>query len=381
MERIAVMGLVSWNNMGEQFLARNTEYLIGPEHEVRMIDFEPPGIRISEAFYYMFLVLSKLVRNKRISHKMVYKAVECRSRGYFRKKLKGCDRIVFACGSYKYGTQKLWAYYSVAIELAQKMNIPVMFNGVNIQDYNREDWRCRCLAKHTNYPCVKMFTTRDGEAGYSKFRRSYLTNKDIDVRMVGDPAFWIKECYGAERAKNPRVIGVNLIRGRIFEDYGKNISEERLVEIYCELLGKLDESNMEWELFTNGMTPDLQFGKKVLERYGKKGVAIRVPETDRELVETIAGYKAIAGARLHALICAYSLDVPMTGYIWDEKLLRFAEIAGLAPVFIKEEELSGNKIFSTLMEALNYRYDAGIREEWKQKTKASIDDFLKRRSI
>ena len=221
-----------------------------------------------------------------------------------------------------------------------------------------------------------MFTTRDGNEGLEKFKKYYLSKDDMDIRMVGDPAFWIKECYGIEKKDGSDVIGINLIRGKIFEAYGKNISEEALIDIYCDLLKRLDENNIKWELFTNGLSPDLKFGKQVLERYGKKDILIHVPKTDIELVKMISGYKAIVGARLHALICAYALDVPMVGYIWDEKLLRFAQIASLNNVFVNEEELSGDKLYATLNEAMDFEYDSKLRDIWKNKTKDSIYDFL-----
>ena len=105
MKKIAVMGLVGWNNYGEQFLAKCTEYLIGGQQEVEFIDFEPPHNPIGNMLYYMFIVLSRLIPVRTISDKFVWYGVCLRSKRYFRKHLQQCDKIIFACGSYKYGTQ------------------------------------------------------------------------------------------------------------------------------------------------------------------------------------------------------------------------------------------------------------------------------------
>lgn len=376
MKNIAIMGLVSWENYGEQFLAKSAAYLVGKEHNIRFIDFEPPTKGIGELLYWCFLVLARLLPYKQWKHKLIYVGVQCRSRAYFKKMMTGCEQLIFACGSYKYGTQKLWAYYSVAIELAEKMNIPVMFNGVNVQDFDEKDWRCMCLKEHTNYSCVKVFTTRDGESGLEKLHRSYIENQSIKVMAVGDPAFWIPECYSVARKENGNVIGINLIRGRIFSDYGKSMTEEQLLQFYCDLIQLYEKSGLEWELFTNGMRVDYTFGKKVLEKCGMSERVIKVPQTDRELVELIAGYKAIVGARLHACICAYSLDVPLVGFVWDEKMLRFSEITGLSECFLEEQELTGNNVFERMKRVMSMNYNVELRTEWKEKTRKSIQDFV-----
>lgn len=105
---------------------------------------------------------------------------------------------------------------------------------------------------------------------------------------------------------------------------------------------------------------------------------IRIPESDLDLVKMIAGYKGILGARLHACICAYSLDVPFASFIWDEKMLRFAEITGNTERFLTEDKLDVENMKQCFMYSMQQQYDVKIREEWKQKTKQSIDEFVKR---
>ena len=104
---------------------------------------------------------------------------------------------------------------------------------------------------------------------------------------------------------------------------------------------------------------------------------IVVPQSAKHLTEMIAGYKGIVGARLHACICAYSLDVPLVGFIWDEKMLRFAQMSGLERNFLTEEELSGDAIYDRMNEMLHVEYDKELRNSWKQKTKLSIENFLR----
>jgi hypothetical protein len=376
MKKVAVMGLVDWNNYGEQFLAKDVAYLIGEQYEKKFVNFEPSKHLWGHIVYWMMIVLTRVVPGKQKPYFLTFLGVKFMTTKYFQKELQDCDAIIFACGSYKFRTQKLWAYYSSAVEVAEQMGMPVMFDAMNIQDYDDKDWRCRCMKDHTNYSCVKMFTTRDGDYGVKKLRNSYLNNPDIKVLSVGDPAFWIPECYGIEKSNNQGKIGINLIRGKIFVDYGYTFSESQLVDLYCELIHKLDEKGIEWELFTNGLEVDYRLGCAVLQRCNRKDVTIKVPKKDRELVEMIAGYRGVIGARLHACICAYSLDVPVVGFIWDEKLVRFAEIAGLQDFFLTEAELNADNVLGKLEKAFHTSYDVVKRDCWKNKTRDSINEFL-----
>lgn len=377
MKKVAVMGLVDWVNYGEQFLADTVAYLVGDQYAIARIDFRPKKKIFGYMIYYVTVIAAGLLSFWKESARLILFGVRCLTRRYYEKCLQECDAVIFACGSYKYGTQKLWAYYSIVIEVAQKYNIPVMFDAMNIQDFDGNDWRCRCLREHTNYSCVKCFTTRDGAYGLDKLRTCYLEQGTaIHSEAVGDPAFWIPECYGVERNRKTGKIGINLIRTGVFADYGLRMTEEQLVDIYCQLIRCLEKDNVEWEFFTNGLQVDCEAGRKILQKCGMENREIVVPESAERLVEIIAGYQGIIGARLHACICAYSLDVPMVGFVWDEKMLRFAQIAGLEQNFLKEEELTGNLLYIRLKEMLNRNYDEEKRNSWKQKTKESIRNFL-----
>ncbi|MCM1181108.1 MAG: polysaccharide pyruvyl transferase family protein [Clostridium sp.] len=377
MKKIAVMGLTDLVNFGERFLADTVVYLVGDQYDVSSIDFRPKKKTFGYLIFGISVIASRILSFWEKSAGLILFGVRCYTKRYYKKQLKECDAIIFACGSYKYGTQKLWAYYSVVIEVAEKYSIPVMFDAVNVQDFNDKDWRCRCLKQHTNYSCVKCITTRDGMYGLEKLRTCYLKQgTKIHSEAVGDPAFWIPECYGVKRKKNNGKIGVNLIRTGVFADYGLKVTEEQLVDIYCKLIKRLEQEHVEWEFFTNGLPVDYMAGRNILQKCGMPEREIVVPESAKELVEIIAGYKGIIGARLHACICAYSLDVPLAGFIWDEKMLRFAQIARLEQNFLKEEELTGDAIYERLREMLNKDYDRESRNSWKQKTKDSIDNFI-----
>ena len=52
---------------------------------------------------------------------------------------------------------------------------------------------------------------------------------------------WTKETYNVEDVKKTDIIGVGVIRGKIFTDYGFDFSEEQIVNSYVNIIRKLEE--------------------------------------------------------------------------------------------------------------------------------------------
>lgn len=378
--KVAVMGLASINNFGDNFILKCVSYLVNEQgkYEAEIVDFEPP-MNVPRAFlYYFMLIVSKIMPDKKLSAGIEFMAVKIRCKKYYSRSLKNMSGLIFGAGSFKYGTQKLWAYYSLAIETAQKIGIPVMFNAMNIQKANHNDWKCRFLLEHTNLPCVKVITSRDGSFGVERLKKEYCVRADIICKGVGDAAFWIPECYHTDKNTDTKKVGINLIYGNIFIRYGNHLTEEELLHIYCGLLRKLDEEGIEWELFTNGLKSDYDFGRKLLMEYGNQELEIRIPTSDVDLLQIIRNYKIILGARLHACICAYTLEIPFVGFIWDEKLLYFSKMAELEHLFVMEKDLTSDALFIKMMSMINSNMEhyRAKRLEWRSLTKQMIEMFL-----
>lgn len=380
-KKVIIMGLESLNNYGDNFILRCVKYLVDnlDIYDTEILDFESHINKIKKSIYYFILCVSKISPFKILRYKLIFVAVKLRCKKTYRKVLEHAEALIFGCGSLKYGTQKLWAYYSLAIEIANELEIPVMFNAMNIQKYNEHDWRCRFLQEHVNSACVKMITCRDGEFGVKRLVKDYHIGQNVSCVSVGDVAFWIPECYQTYNTIGENIIGINLINGNTFRRYGNSLAEDELLQIYIDLLSILDMYGIRWELFTNGLSCDYKFGIKLLKMYGNKNKKIRVPISDIDLISIISGYKTILGARLHACICAYAIGVPFVGYIWDEKIRDFAKMADIEMCFVEEADISGKLLYEKIIGEnikLNNR-QIELRELWKRKTKQGIDTFLR----
>lgn len=379
MKKIVLLGLNNLHNYGENFILQSLQYVIGQTGKTcKIVDVNSESV-LKKIVYYFMILCSKILPKSTLRYKTEFCAVSFRNRAYYRKNLRDAEALIFGLGSFKYGTQKLWAYFGIATVEAQKLGIPVMYNGANIQRFNRTDYKCQILHKYVQYPCVKMITSRDGIKGVERLRKDYLVPDRIQCLPVGDIAFWIPECYNVSRNQKSKVVGINLIDGRIFRRYGYHLTEEALLDYYYNILKLLDSKGIQWQLFTNGLSVDYKFGLKLAKKYGGNKDMIHVPHSDSELVYTIKEYGAVLGARLHACICAYSLDIPIVGLIWDEKLLNFSELVEIRDCFYDENQINPSKMVEKINCLLrgHYQYNIVKRNDLKNKAKEAVEIFIK----
>lgn len=287
------------------------------------------------------------------------------------------DAVIIAAGSFKYGTQNLFMDYSLIVEIADEAKIPVFFSGMNIQPYSVTDWRCKYLKEHLNNPIVKMITTRDGQSGVDCLRNEYVTNKELAIDWVGDTGFFIKDCYAASR-RSRDCVGINLIASKQFIAYGGNIKEEDVVSFYAGIISYLKEKEIPFECFTNGMPGDVKTHAKICNALGisENDVSLTIPQSDVEAVNLIASYKVVLGARLHACICAYAMDVPFVGFSWDKKILSFGKLTGTQSQFLVEDDFNAQNAIKKIMQSHDLVYDCHLREMLKQRAQNAINGFI-----
>ena len=343
-----------------------------------MIDFSMDKAKGTPALWLRVLgKIAHLLKLESASNRLLPK----RYKSYYSKALypeiERSDGIIFAGGSFKYGTQDLWARYSAIVDYANKHHIPVMFDAMNVQKYDATDFKCRYLKEHLNRECVRYFTSRDGEPGVKRLELDYAENNTgLKILPAADPAFWIPETYHVKRNKNADTIGINVIAPDRFRVYGGTLQPSDIKAAYLIMLDRLTEHGFSWQLFTNGMQDDNVYAFELSKHYNLTEQGIHIPKSDTELVNMEANYRAIFGARLHSMICAYLLGVPVAGFIWDEKIIHFAEMARLKELFLEESTVTGDAMFEVLMKALQREDDAENRHYWKNTTKNTIYEFL-----
>lgn len=390
MKKVAVIGLYAIKNAGDNILCEATQYLIkqkNPEVQIVEVDVNPriksyKGLELIPFWISKVLIrisgsIFKYENSSKFRYYYEYFMWWLKINRKFKTQLKDVDAIVFAGGGFlKFRTQGLNYYVEQIMKIAKKNNIPVMMNGVGIEGYSETDIRCQRLKKAINQDCFKVITTRDD---IDTLKNNYIVNPNTKIAHVGDPALWVPECYNMKRNENPsNVVGINVIRGRVYQAYGNTLSEFELLNFYKKLVQGVEDRGWDWVLFSNGMAADQKFGAMLLRALGCSDRTKILPTANNsvDFLEQIRSFKLVFGARLHACITSYALDVPVVGLIWSEKLRIFADVIGKKNSYFEESELNIDNILDAMEREMNSNYDKSIRDDLRARTKNYLEMFM-----
>lgn len=259
------------------------------------------------------------------------------------------DAVVFAGGGLvKFRQEKFYPHVCDIISEAEKHGIPVFMNAVGVEGFDDSDERCTMLRDALNSPCVKGVTVRDD---LKLLKEKYVQRKDLRVKGVFDPAVWAGRLYGYKNG-DEEVIGLNVARGELFPDYGReDMGEEFMLDLWADVAKRLDEKGLECRVFTNGALADEAFADKLMARLDR-GEKLPAPMGAKQLVRNISDFSAMIATRMHACITAYSLGIPCVGLVWNDKLSFWGKKTGRPERFISADDISAENLVDALMRAI-----------------------------
>ena len=380
------------NNLGDSIIADTCEYIIKSINQHVSISriglFPPKSIMKNFKKYLPFKAYNFLI--EKTKHKYIQHILEFIKWHRFTKKNKPAYKyyydaisasdivIVAGGGLIKYSREDLWNPIYTITKICSENNIPIMFNAVGVEGYDKNNFRCQLLKRSLSNKCVSI-TTRDD---FAKLKKYIPKNKQTSI--VGDSALYTQETYNI-RTNNSDIIGIGLIRGKIYTDYGFNFQEENIIDAYVNIIKELEKNNFKWQLFCNGGKSDYRMGENILQRLNlpisETYISPR-PLEPRELVCNISKYKAIIAARLHACIVATSLNIPAIGLIWNDKLKLFGKLIGFENRFIEKEKfINPEYVLEQLKEAIQDQYDENKIKNLKSLTLENLTNFIKERKL
>lgn len=391
-KKIGLVGLYSIKNMGDPLICETTRHILDEkENDLDIVEVDAvPRQRLSYKgldklkyilsvflIRYLYPQLFKVFKGTSFRYHAENLAWRLRLASYYERTLDNLDAIIFTGGGFlKFKNQGLNYYVEQIVEICERKGIPVMFCGVGIEGFDLKDTRCLKLKATLASKCIKSVTTRDF---IEILNNDYLKNLTVHRAQVGDPAFWVPETYGIQRKRNEEpVIGINVIRGNIYRDYGNKLTFDELKDIYKKLILELEKKGKKWVLFSNGMKADQVFGRQILTELGMsvKDNLLPVPKSPRGLVEMVSNFDVIFGARMHACISAYALDVPVVGLIWNEKTTRLAELTKQREMYFTEDEIDLDVMVSKLINSTTFTYDVEARNMLRDSTQRELRNFI-----
>ncbi len=351
---VALIGLKN-TNFGDTIILEATKYLI--ESLRPDINVKVTGLFPAEGIPQKIKIVNSYEKSyfSQIRRFLLFKKYLCMKDHYlpkyYNEELEGVSCVIFAGGGIIKFTRESFFYPIYAIvKYCKKHNIPVYFNAVGVEGYDRNNFCSMLLKRILNEKCIKKITTRDDIENLEKYVKD---RSKIDI--AGDSALWAKEVYGDISGTQSDVIGIGIIRGKIFTDYGVDFSEDNLAQTYVNIISELEKRGYKWQMFCNGLESDYALALEVLNRLQKEDVQKYLaprPVTSRELVKLITGYKALIAARLHANITAVSYNIPQIGLVWNDKLKLFGKILDCPENFIEKENLLNSKLIVDRLETV-----------------------------
>lgn len=371
MKKIVFVGLINDTNLGDKIIADCTKHIfLQQEVDIQAVDLDLMSTK----------TLFNSIINKIFSRFFPAKCLQTiinKSSKLYKSSIKDADCVVMVGGGMiKYKYQGLTPYVCGLIKAAMELNIPIVLNSVGVEGYSDTDVRCRILKKYLNSSTVMAITTRDD---FELLTNKWLEgNSRIYTKLVADSAVWANEVYGIEKNETSQVIGVGLIRGEIFRDYNIDFSKKEVIELYSSIIEELERRNIQYKLFTNGFKEDYDLAKEVCENISRIDLIDEIyhPKDSKELVAIISEFRGVIAARLHACIISYSLEIPVIGLTWNDKLPLFGTQIGYRERFIESDNFKAKIIVDKLEKSLQENYNQGAMLDYKMRIKDSIKEIL-----
>lgn len=377
MKTICFAGLVSETNLGDIAILKCTEHLYKaalPDNEefyFKRLNIHHENAKSSFSHSFKISLMDKL---KIDASKVKINKLISDSRQKYIEELGNVDLIVIVGGGLiKYKYQRFFMYLVALIEVAQKLNIPVVFNSVGIEGYSQTDRRCQMLKKALNNHIVKSITTRDDIGTLENLYMLPVNDKHIE--KTADSAVYANEAYGVEKKKTD-VFGIGLVRGGIFKDNERELTSNELAEFYYQLILEMEKRNIHYKLFTNGLASDNELLPLIKQKLGRNDLELIEPNQDIDLVQIISNFTTVIAARLHANIISYSLNVPSVGLVWNNKLKLFGEDIGYPERFFDYEHFNAKKIVDAAIQANNEGYEQQFMLEYKYSAKSNVNEIV-----
>lgn len=375
MTNIVIVGLKN-NNLGDSIILETSKYIVSkilPNANITIMNLFPPQEimkkhKITPKKNYFIQICTFL--------RWLYHSNQIDVNEYYENSLANADIVVFAGGGIiKHTKENFWNAIYTIIKRCEIKNIPVYFNAVGVEGYNKFNFYSQLLKYSLNKPCVKHISTRDDIESLNKY-----VKEQKKISLVGDPALYTSDLYPRKIKPKKSIIGIGLIRGRIFVDYGVKIKEKEIIETYIGIIKELEKKGYSWKLFCNGIENDYKIGLKILEKLNipiSDKVIVPRPKTTQELIDTINSFTAIIAGRLHANIVATSYNIPSVALVWNNKLTIFGKLIGNPNRFIEPKQFKNSSfIVEQLEEAIHNGYNQNKLKELKLATLKKLEKFL-----
>ncbi len=272
-----------------------------------------------------------------------------------REAICSSDLIFFAGGGlFGINYMHYYDYMDEITRLADEHGIPVVLSSMGVNNMGATPENEHLLSEMLSRNCFRAVSVRENPALF----RKYAKDCDYDIVQVCDPAVWSDSIYRSHLCKKSRpygnsVVGINAVRGGLFADNGKPWKLGDEMKYMNEIGQLLKERSVEYYYYTNGSFLDNNSLLYFAKEYDIPRERIIIPQSTRELVETIYGFTSVAAIRMHSSIISYALGVPSVNLVWNDKIPFFYENIGYPERAVTFDDWNTQEAVETLMKIEN----------------------------
>lgn len=217
------------------------------------------------------------------------------------------------------------------VNVAKRYNGRVIFNAVGIEKTIYNHGLAKYIVRHyLKQPQVVAFSTRDHVEDIP-----YLSNRKNFQLQLPDPGLFAAEAFGVKR-KNSDIIGLSVISYQAYQSVmcndkrACNLTADDLLSFWEGILQVFIVKKQNFKILTNGGPKDYEMALRLCQRMNLNADQYLLPMATRprQLVEQLSYFKVVIAHRLHALIIATSLGIPVVPIVWSDKVSAFAKMIG-----------------------------------------------------
>ena len=243
----------------------------------------------------------------------------------------GSSNLIFFAGGGLFGINYMhyYDYMEEITRIADEYGVPVVLSSMGVNNMGATPENEHLLSELLARSCFYAVSVRENPALF----RKYAKGCDYEIIQVCDPAVWSEYIYQSHLSKKSRpqgksVVGINAVRGGLFGDNGKPWKLGDEMNYMNQIRQLLQERGIEYYYYTNGSFLDNNSLLYFAKEYEIPRERIIIPQSTRELVETIYGFSSVAAIRMHSSIISYALCVPSINLVWNDKIPFFYENIG-----------------------------------------------------
>lgn len=240
----------------------------------------------------------------------------------FKEKISQHDLIVIAGGNMLMSVNKnikVIQLFEKYVDIAKEHNKPVFAMDIGIGPFYSEGHLLQSIDSLNKCDFISF---RD-EKSYKLFVENG-GNKNLAEISI-DPVFFLEASRKNNLVASPnKVIGFNVFNHK---QISPNDSEyDKLLNDYSSVINGLIKSNYKVVLFDTTLEDRVAL-EDLYSRYkNDSNVSLKKVSGLQDLIDLYYGLDILVGTRMHSMIIAFALGIPILGFSWQEKIKQLFNI-------------------------------------------------------